>query len=84
MATKYSKKQFKVIIERDEDSYFVASVPALPGCHTQGRTFTEPMANIKDAIKLCLDVAKDDPSYRKQIAAFGYEPTLVGVELVNI
>lgn len=81
---KTTKKQFKVIIERDEDGFFIASVPALPGCHTQGRNFRELMDNVKDAIKLCLDVAKDNPSYRKQIAAFGYEPTLVGVELITL
>lgn len=79
-----AKKQFKIVIERDEDGYYIASVPALPGCHTQGKTFKELMANVKDAIKLCLDVAKEDSSYRKQIQAFGYEPTMVGVELVTL
>ncbi len=78
------QKKFKIIIERDEDGYFVASVPALPGCYTQGKTFKELMDNVKDAIKLCLDVAKTDPQYRKQIQAFGYEPTMVGVELVTL
>lgn len=78
------KNKFKIIIERDEDGYFVASVPALPGCHTQGKTFKELMENVKDAIRLCLDVAKKDPDYRKQIRAFGYEPTMVGVELVTL
>lgn len=77
-------KQFKVIIERDEDGFFIASVPALPGCHTQGRTFAELMGNVRDAIKLCLEVAKENPGYRKQIAAFGYQPTLIGVELVTL
>lgn len=78
------KRKFKIIIERDEDGYFVASVPALPGCHTQGKTFKELMTNVKDAIKLCLDVAKTDSQYRKQIRTFGYEPTMVGVELVTL
>lgn len=81
---KEDKRQFKIIIERDEDGYYVASVPALPGCHSQGKTFGELMDNVKDAIKLCLDTAKADPDYRKQIKAFGYEPTMVGVELITI
>lgn len=80
----YKKQEFKVIIERDEDGFFVASVPALPGCHTQGRTFQELMKNIKDVIKLCLDFAKENAGYRKQIAEFGYEPSMIGVETVRI
>ena len=79
-----SKNRFKVIIERDEDGFFVASVPALPGCHTQGKTFKELIDNVKDVIKLCLDVARKDTGYRKQIQTFGYEPTMVGVELVTL
>ena len=35
------KQQFKVIIEQDEDGLFVASVPSLPGCHTQAKTIKE-------------------------------------------
>ena len=82
--SKSSKKEFKVIIESGEDGWFVASVPALPGCYTQGRTMKELMDNIKDAIRLCLDVAKDDPNYRNQIKKLGYEPNFVGVDLVTI
>lgn len=48
-----SDKQFKVFIEFDEDGYYVASVPALPGCHTQAKTLPELKKRIKDAIKLC-------------------------------
>ena len=51
------KKQvfnFTVIVERDEDGYLVGSVPALKGCHTQGRTMDELLANVKEAIELCL------------------------------
>ena len=80
----FTKKQFKVIIETDEDGFFVANVPALPGCHTQGATLKELMKNVHEVIQLCLEVAKDDPSYRKQIEMSGYEPTFIGVESVNI
>ena len=47
---------FTVIIEKDEDDYFVGYVPSIRGCHTQGRTLDELMKNIKEAIELCLDV----------------------------
>ena len=63
MARKYPKQEFKVIIERDEDGFFVASVPALPGCNTQGRTFQELMNNIRDAIKLHIEARKKIGDY---------------------
>jgi predicted RNase H-like HicB family nuclease len=37
-------------IEQDEKGYYVAEVPALPGCMSQGKTRTEALANIKEAI----------------------------------
>jgi predicted RNase H-like HicB family nuclease len=46
--------QFDVIIERDEEGYFVASVPALPGCHTQAKSLDVLMDRIREAIELCL------------------------------
>lgn len=49
-------RQFNVVVERDAEGYFVASVPALPGCHTQARSLDELMARIREAIELCLDV----------------------------
>lgn len=58
---------FRVIIEQDEDGVFIASVPAIPGCHTQGETYEEAIKNVKEAIGLCLEVAKDDPSYKAKI-----------------
>jgi len=48
--------QFDVIVEKDSDGYFVASVPALPGCHTQARSLDDLMARIREAIELCLEV----------------------------
>lgn len=48
-------RQFNVIVERDAEGYFVASVPALPGCHTQARSLDELMSRVREAIQLCLD-----------------------------
>lgn len=50
------KHQFNVIIEKDSDGYFVASVPALHGCHTQAKSLDTLMKRIKEAIELCLEV----------------------------
>lgn len=58
---------FKVIIEQDEKSYFVAWAPAVPGCHSQGATYEEALENIKEAIELCLEVANLNPAYKAKI-----------------
>ena len=58
---------FPVLITQDEDGIFVADVPAIPSCHTQGETYEEVLRNVKDVIGLCLSVAKTDVKYRKQI-----------------
>jgi predicted RNase H-like HicB family nuclease len=49
-------RDFDVIIERDSEGYYVASVPALPGCHTQARSLDELSERIQEAIALYLDV----------------------------
>lgn len=49
-------RQFNVVVERDADGYFVASVPSLPGCHTQAKSLDELMQRISEAIELCLEV----------------------------
>ncbi|MEA5414554.1 type II toxin-antitoxin system HicB family antitoxin [Synechococcus sp. BA-132 BA5] len=53
-------KQFDVVVEEDSEGFFVASVPALPGCHTQSRSLDQLMERIKEAIELCLEVQGDD------------------------
>ena len=50
------KKEFNVIIERDEEGYYVATVPELKGCHTQAKTLDVLMKRIQEAIELCLEV----------------------------
>jgi predicted RNase H-like HicB family nuclease len=49
-------REFNVVIERDEEGYLVASVPSLPGCHTQARSLDELMDRVQEAIALCLEV----------------------------
>ena len=50
------KKEFSVVIEKDEDGYYVGSVPELKGCHTQAKSLDELMDRIREAILLCLEV----------------------------
>jgi len=49
-------RQFDVVVEKDSEGYFVATVPALPGCHTQAKSLDELMSRIREAIELCLEV----------------------------
>jgi predicted RNase H-like HicB family nuclease len=51
-------RQFDVIIERDAEGYYAASVPQIPGCHTQARSPDEINRRIREAIELCLDVER--------------------------
>jgi predicted RNase H-like HicB family nuclease len=61
-----------VVIEKDEAGYYVAEVPALPGCLSQGKTYEEAIANIKEAIEGWLEVMESkksiDPSQLIEIA----------------
>jgi len=49
-------REFNVILERDAEGFYVASVPTLHGCHTQARSLDVLMERIKEAIALCLEV----------------------------
>ena len=67
-------RQFDVVVERDEEGWYVGSVPALPGCHTQARSLDELMERVREAIELCLAVEGDDHN----------ELDFVGVQRVSI
>jgi predicted RNase H-like HicB family nuclease len=76
MLSKYMKKQlhnFTVFIEKDEDGFFIGTVPALRGCHTQGKTIDELLKNMKEAIELCLEVEREVP-----------EEEFVGIQQVQV
>lgn len=45
---------FDVVVERDKEGFYVASVPTLPGCHTQAASMDELYRRIPEAIELCL------------------------------
>ncbi|MBI3794856.1 MAG: type II toxin-antitoxin system HicB family antitoxin [Nitrospinae bacterium] len=53
-------------IEQDEDGYFVAEVPALPGCLSQGKTKEEAAKNIKEAIEVWLESMESKQQYPKE------------------
>jgi predicted RNase H-like HicB family nuclease len=53
---KTKAREFSVLIERDAEGYFVATVPALRGCHTQSKSMDQLMDRVREAIELCLEV----------------------------
>lgn len=57
------KRHFNVIIERDSEGWLMASVPSLPGCHTQAKTFDELNERIQEAIELCVEDEEDSESF---------------------
>lgn len=72
-----TKREFYVLIEKGKDGYLIADVPELPGCHTQGETKEELLANIKEAIELYLEV--QDERYLSEPS-----PTIVSVEKIKV
>jgi len=53
------KAKINVLVERDEDGYYVATVPSLPGCHTQAKSLDDLIERAKEAIELYLEVEKE-------------------------
>jgi len=53
------KRDFNVLIKRDSEGFYVATVPELHGCHTQARSLDKLLQRIKQAIELCLEVDDD-------------------------
>lgn len=54
------KRELSVLVERDRDGSYVASVPSLKGCHTQARSLDELMERIREAAELCLEVQGEE------------------------
>ena len=50
-----NQRKFTVVIERDEDGYYVGTVPSLRGCHTQAKTLDTLMKRMREAVELCLE-----------------------------
>ena len=68
-----SPRKFTVIIEQDEDGYYVATVPVLPGCHTQAKSLDSLMRRVREAIELCLEASQEDTSLE-----------LIGVQQISV
>ena len=49
------RREFNVLVERDDAGWYVATVPELRGCHTQARSLDALMVRVREAIELCLE-----------------------------
>ena len=54
------QNDFTVLLEQDEDGIYIARVPEIEGCYTQGKTLEEVIERIKEAIEVCLKADKED------------------------
>ncbi|PKP57567.1 MAG: type II toxin-antitoxin system HicB family antitoxin [Candidatus Altiarchaeales archaeon HGW-Altiarchaeales-1] len=73
------KKQFTVIIEKDEEvDMYVGEVPGIPGCHSQGKTIDELMKNMSEVVSLCLEVEEEKEENMSKI------PKFVGVQQIEV
>lgn len=70
---------FRVLIEQDENDVFVASVPSLQGCYTEGNTFEEVIENVKDVINLHLEAREE-----KALLPDDSETEFVGIKNLEI
>lgn len=52
------KQHFPILIEQDEDNFFIVSCPTFKGCHSYGNTIDEAISNIREVIELCLEDTK--------------------------
>jgi predicted RNase H-like HicB family nuclease len=55
------RRKFTVLIERDEEGFYVATVPALRGCHTQAKKLDTLMKRVREVIQLCLEAENNHP-----------------------
>lgn len=62
------ERTFDVVVTEDEDGMFVATVPALRGCVTQGETKEEALENIKEAILLCLETGEKPDDFVRSVS----------------
>ena len=72
---KVMKRDFFMVVEKDEDGFYVGEIPSLRACYAQGKTMEELLSNIREVIELCLE---DDPEAIKNASEF------IGVQKVTM
>jgi len=76
----HSKMHLPVIVEKDEDGFFVIECPLLKGCYTQGETLDEALKNIHEVMEMCLEDEDEDTISRiANIQEFSFHTVAVEV-----
>jgi len=73
--------KFKIVLEKDEDGGFVATVPSLPGCVSQGETEEEALSNVKEAISLHMESLAADGQPIVKVVSKKIKESVVSVSL---
>ncbi|WP_031386327.1 type II toxin-antitoxin system HicB family antitoxin [Desulfonatronum thiodismutans] len=69
-------KDFFVVVEKDEDGFFVGEVPSLRACYAQGRTMEEMLSNIQEVIEMCIEEPYSQNEFiGVQKVSIDYEPS---------
>lgn len=70
MKTKNKTLHHPILVEQDEDNVYIVSCPVFKGCHSYGKTIDEALANIKEAIDICMDEEKENISGMNRFLGF--------------
>lgn len=73
-----SDKSFPILVERDEDGFYVVECPVFQGCYSQGKTLDEALQNIHEVIELCLEEEKNKKLYET------YHPKELSFHLITV
>lgn len=74
--------KFQVLIQRDEDGRYIASCPAIRGCHSQGDTYEEAIANITEAMELCIEYLEE--KNKRELKELKYYPKFIATEEISL
>lgn len=75
---KIKNRHFPIVIEKDEDDFYVVECPVFTGCYTQGETIDEALKNIREVIGLCLE-----EKYNKDLA-ISYKPKEISLHSISL
>lgn len=74
--------KFQVLIQRDEDGRYIASCPAIKGCHSQGDTYEEAIENITEAMELCIEHLEE--KNKQELKELKYYPRFIATEEISL
>lgn len=73
---------FQILIQRDEDGKYIASCPAIKGCHSQGDTYEEALKNIQEAMELCLSYLAEKS--KQEFDELKFYPKFIATEEISV